>query len=433
MSVQYVSTRSPGGEPVSFEQALLSGLAPDGGLYVPLAIPTLPHGWRNAASFTELAGTVLRTWLGESEGASDALIEEAFDFPVPLEQLDDGRFVLELFHGPTLAFKDFGGRFMGRMLDHVLTARGQRATVLVATSGDTGSAVADGFAGRESIEVVLLYPEGGVSPLQELQLTATRPNVRAYRVKGSFDDCQRLVKSALADPALSDLNLTSANSINVGRLLPQQLYYLWALIQLEREHGIRKAPVMVVPSGNLGNLTAGVHAALSGGRPAGFIAAHNANDFFPRWLQQEAEPFDFGETVRTLSNAMDVGAPSNFERLLHMESEVRAMVNPARVSDEQTLQTIREVHASCGYLACPHTAVGLHALDQFFNAGGNAPGIVLATAHPAKFPEVIRQAVSGVEPRSEALEALADRTTPAVPLAPDEAAFRASLLAGQLV
>ncbi len=432
MSVHYVSTRSANGEPVGFEQALLTGLAPDGGLYVPVAIPALPRGWRDAASFTELARTVLGTWLGEDAAGLEGLIGEAFDFPVPLRPLADGRFILELFHGPTLAFKDFGGRFMGRMLDRVLTGRGQRATVLVATSGDTGSAVADGFAGRESIEVVLLYPEGGVSPLQELQLTATRPSVRAHRVKGSFDDCQRLVKSALADPALADLNLTSANSINVGRLLPQQLYYLWALIQLEREHGIRKPPVMVVPSGNLGNLTAGVHAALSGGRPAGFIAAHNANDFFPRWLAHEAEPFDFGHTVQTLSNAMDVGAPSNFERLLHIESDVRAMVNPARVSDAQTLQTIQDVHASFGYLACPHTAVGLHALDQYVAAGGKAPGIVLATAHPAKFPEVIRQAVEGVEPVSEALTALADRTTPAVPLAPDEAAFRASLLSGQL-
>ncbi|PSQ81914.1 MAG: threonine synthase [Bacteroidetes bacterium QS_8_68_15] len=429
----FTSTRGDAAS-VSFEDALLRGLAPDGGLFVPETIPSLAPAGEEDDSFPERSARVLTPWLAD-EIASEALraiTADALDFPVPLVPLAEGRdsglgsvHVLELFHGPTLSFKDVGARVMARCMAHFMKGRNDKLTILVATSGDTGSAVADGFAGQPGVEVVLLFPEGQVSPVQERQLVAQRPGVQALAVDGPFDDCQRLVKEAFQDEELSSaLLLSSANSINVGRLLPQMLYYVWAAEQFDEE------VLFCVPSGNLGNLTAGVLAARSGLPVRRFLAAHNTNDFFPRFL--EGGPNEFAESERTLSNAMDVGAPSNFERLhgLLSEEELRATIWGASVSDEATLQAMRRVYDATGYVADPHTAVGLEAVRRYRRATGGekTPAVVLSTAHPAKFPAVVEDAL-GFEPDApDRLAALWGEDPYSEPLAPTLEALRGKLL-----
>ncbi len=418
----YTSTR--GHAPaVPLRTALLDGLAPDGGLYVPDAIPPLPEGWREADTFAELAANALAPWLeGEVPGWETA-VRDALDFPVPLVDLGGDLFVLELFHGPTLSFKDFGARTMARLMDR-LRPDAAPLTILVATSGDTGSAVADGFSGLPGIRVVLLFPAGGVSEVQERQLVATRPGVTALRVEGTFDSCQRLVKSAFADDELNGIALSSANSINIGRLLPQMLFYVEAV----RQGGFENV-VFATPSGNLGNLTGGVLAWKAGLPVEKFVAAHNANRFFPDTLAgRDAE---MGVSVRTLSNAMDVGAPSNYERLQHLlGAEMTRKIWGTSVSDEATLAAMRRVYETTGYVACPHTAVGLEGARRYREATGDAtPLVVLATAHPAKFPDVVERALGHAPDEPETLAALrrvAPRfaTIPATP-----AALRAVLLA----
>ena len=332
----YRSTRG-GARGVSFREALLTGLAPDGGLFVPESVPAIPPAIRREApDFPALAEAVLTRWLApEIPPARLAEIaRDALAFPVPLVPLPGkawaGVSVLELFHGPTLSFKDFGARTMARLMGHFLEDSEDRLTILVATSGDTGSAVADGFAGMDDVRVVLLYPKGQVSPTQERQLIVRRPGVRTFAVEGTFDDCQRMVKAAFVDPETAALGLSSANSINVGRLLPQMLYYFWA----ERQGG--EDVVFSVPSGNLGNLTGGLLAALSGLPVRRFLAAHNANDFFPNVLAGRAEAPKASR--RTLSNAMDVGVPSNFER-------ITALLSPeamrARIASGESKAVIR--------------------------------------------------------------------------------------------
>ncbi len=428
MTVSYRSTRAGADSgDTDFSTALFNGLAPDGGLYQPSAIPALPEGWRQAGSFVELARQVLASWLGDAGLGADkftALVREAFDFPVPLRQLGPDRWLLELHHGPTLAFKDFGGRFMGRIMDALLEQAGRRLTIVVATSGDTGSAVAAGFTGRRNVDVVLLYPAGRVSPLQELQLTVERPGVRSFRVDGDFDDCQRMAKAVLADPAVRERGVSSANSINIGRLLPQQLYYLWASAQLDEP--LR----FVVPSGNLGNLTAGVYAALSGMPVSGFVAAHNANSWFPDWLRGEAEAFRFPATVQTLSNAMDVGAPSNFERLYALGERATDLIRGQAVTEEATLRRIAQTHEESGVLVCPHTAVGLEGLAREQEAGATGPSVVLATAHPAKFAEVIERALPGVRATAAELDRMQGSPVRVSSLPADPAALRSVLLDG---
>ena len=403
MSVpRYVSTRG-GAPPVPFEAALLRGLAPDGGLYVPTSVPALPDGWDAPGPFAALAACVLAPWL-EQDGLTE-LVADALPFPVPVVELgpaEPGVWVAELFHGPTLSFKDVGARTMARL---VARARREPVTILVATSGDTGSAVADGFAGAPGVRVVLMYPDGGVSDVQARQLTASRPGVVALAVAGTFDDCQRLAKEAFAAeiPGLS-----SANSINVGRLLPQMTYHAAAA---------RAVPgaVVVVPSGNLGNLTAGVLARQMGAPIAGFVAAHNGNDAFPRFLADGTEPS--GASRRTLSNAMDVGVPSNLERLRALVPDLPALVRGETVSDDETLATIADVQASTGYLADPHTAVGLTAARRLRAAGEARPLVVLATAHPAKFPDAIARATGAAPPVPPALDL--PPATPTATIAPD--------------
>jgi threonine synthase len=418
---RYVSTRDPGGAAIGLAEALRRGLAPDGGLYVPTLVPSLGAGWQDG-SWHDVVEAVLRPWLEPAE--ADAYLAEArraLDFDVPLRTLTRRRWLLELFHGPTLAFKDVAARTMARWWGRALTAAGEEALVLVATSGDTGSAVADGFAGIPGLRVALLYPAGRVSPVQERQLVARRDGVTAFAVEGTFDDCQRLVKGALVDPGLADLQLSSANSINIGRLLPQATYYVWAVAELARatgERGLR--PVVSVPSGNLGNLTAGLLAAAMGLPVERFVAAHNANDYFPRRLRGEAEPFAYPDTVATVANAMDVGAPSNFERIHALFGErLPAPVWGTGVDDAAALARLRATFEDDDVLVCPHTAIGLEAIERLRDADrslAEVPAVGLATAHAAKFPEVVARALPGHEPRHPALDALLGGPTRVRPL-----------------
>lgn len=427
MSISYRSTRGEKG--ASFEDALLHGLAPDGGLYVPAELPDPDfRAAMEASSFHEMGRRILSAWVEEEVGAEALarITEDALNFPVPLISLDGGGWsgvhVLELFHGPTLSFKDFGARTMARWMGHFLDVRDEKVTILVATSGDTGSAVADGFAGQDRIDVVLLYPKGKVSPVQERQLIVERPGVRALAVEGHFDDCQRMVKEAFMDPSLAGRGLSSANSINIGRLLPQMLYYAWAVRGLKGN-----VPFFCVPSGNLGNLTAGVLAHLSGMPAAGFLAAHNANDFFPRLLG--GEDATFGSTVRTLSNAMDVGAPSNFERLdaLLERTQLRRLIRGESVTDEDTITSMRRIYEQTGYVADPHTAVGPEAVRRRRDELPE-PTVVLSTAHPAKFPETVHRAI-GFEPEAPVrLASFWDRDVAVETVSPTLEALRAQLV-----
>jgi threonine synthase len=405
-SPRYVSTRGTGGA-VSFREA-----------------------WQRAARFDELGAGVLAYWLRDEvpEAALQALVQDALDFPVPLVPLHgdwEGVSVLELFHGPTLSFKDFGARMMARLMSFFLRGAAEELTILVATSGDTGSAVADGFAGQDDIRVVLLYPKGQVSPVQERQLVVARPGVQALAVDGTFDDCQRLVKEAFADADLARVPLSSANSINIGRLLPQMLYYLWAIRQAAAGE-----VVFCVPSGNLGNLTGGVLAALSGAPVRRFVAAHNANDFFPRHLAEGLR--DYMPSVRTYSSAMDVGVPSNFERLdaLLDATALRQRVWGTSVTDDETLAMMRTIYYEAGYVADPHTAVGLEAARRYrAREGAGVPLVVLSTAHPAKFPEIVRDALGVAPEMPERLAALWRLPTRVDPLPPALDALKEKLLA----
>lgn len=383
--------------------AIRQGLAPDGGLYLPEAIPRIDAGdlaaWRGLP-FTALAQRLSHALLeGEfAPGVIDRVVADALNFPVPLRALDDGLLVLELFHGPTLAFKDFGARFLARLFAEILRDEGDHATVLVATSGDTGSAVARGFAGVPRTRVVVLYPAGKVSPFQEAQMATIGGNVTAVRVHGVFDDCQRLVKAAMLDAELAPLRLSSANSINIGRLLPQMFYYVSA--RLAAAAAPSDAPVFVVPSGNLGNLTAGIMAAQMGLAVSRFVAATNANDVLPEYL--DTGSFRPRPSVPTISNAMDVGDPSNFARLAAIygstPARMRASITGIRVTEAETRASIRETYRRTGVVLDPHAAVACSAARTFMAGGGaEGPVIALATAHPAKFADVIREEL-GFEP-----------------------------------
>lgn len=388
---------------------MLEGLAPDGGLYVPETI----EAWRpdelarlGNRTLTEIAYRALRPYTRPELDATtcEAIVAAALNFPIPLVEVEPDIFALELFHGPTLAFKDVGARTMARLLASLDTGE-QPLTVLAATSGDTGGAVAHAFHGVPHTRVVVLYPEGRVSPTQEAQLTmfnAEAGNVRAYAVAGSFDDCHRLTKEAFANAELRrHVRLTSANSVNMGRLLPQMVYYFHAVAEVMR--AIRPAPEIVVctPSGNFGNLTAGLFARRAGLPIAKFIAATNANDVVPEYLESGA--FKPRASVQTLANAMDVGDPSNFERMLwlyrHDLDAMRRDVAGSRHSDDAVRRTIKQVFDERGYVLDPHSAIAYRGLKDYVgqasrtdDRGGDERrrvGIFLATAHPAKFSEVV--------------------------------------------
>lgn len=430
--MKYVSVRGQS-PPVSFREAVLRGLAPDGSLYVPERIPPLPQSVLTDlkdSSLHSLACEVTAPFIEEiSPEDLDQLIHKAWDFPIPLVQLEERIFLLELFHGPTLAFKDVGARFMAQVLSCFLEQEHHELSIIVATSGDTGSAVAHGFFNVPHISVYVLYPSGKISRLQEQQMTILGGNIRAIEVEGTFDDCQRLVKQALADEEIvKPRNLTTANSINLGRLIPQISYYVWGVAKLREQSevgskapsqpGLRRSsapeqsmvgsgtpsqpsepgvnPIVVVPSGNFGNLTAGVYAKWMGAPIGRFVAATNLNDVVPEYLRSGV--FTPRPSIQTFSNAMDVGNPSNLARLqaLYRQSveRMRQDIQGYRVSDEKTLTEIRSTYERTGCILDPHTAVGVHAARAVLAGKPDGPpAIVMATAHPGKFPEVVERAL----------------------------------------
>jgi len=376
----------------TFREAAISGLAPDGGLYFPQFIPRFDKDFISNLknqSREAIAMETMSPFIGACipKKKLESILFEAIDFEIPLVQISDKISSLELFHGPTLAFKDVGARFMSRSLGYFARKIDRPITVLVATSGDTGGAVASGFYKVPGVEVIILYPEGRVSEVQELQLTAMGENIKALRVKGSFDDCQALVKKAFSDKTLSEKYfLTSANSINIARWLPQQIYYLLAIKQWQNE----QSPVISVPSGNFGNLAAGILACKRGLPVKHFIAACNLNDTFITYLK--TGNYTPQKSVITKSNAMDVGNPSNFIRIvetLGSVNEVRKTISGYSTSDEITIDTIRTVKSKHNYLLDPHGAVGYDALIRYQAEYQDSPGIFLETAHPVKFAPVV--------------------------------------------
>lgn len=398
--MKFISTNK-NSEPVSFLESMREGLAPDGGLYMPEQVPVLPDEFWSSLkelTFHEIAFEMAKPFLSDelSDEELQAVIKDAFNFPVPVKSLNGSDFVLELYRGPTLAFKDFGARFMARLFSGKARKEQQEVTILVATSGDTGSAVAHGFYKVEGVNVCLLYPKGKVSRLQEQQMATLGENVTALEVDGVFDDCQSLVKQAFTDEELnSKMQLSSANSINIARLLPQSFYYAAALAELQKK-GIEK-PVFSVPSGNFGNLTGGLLAMKMGMPAKHFIAATNVNDVVPEYLKgQEFQPRN---SVQTISNAMDVGNPSNFERIKYLfdytDSAIRDQITGYSYTDKETRQTIREVYEEFGYLLCPHTAIGYRAAKEYQQEKGeNVSFVTLATAHPVKFRDVIEPEIN---------------------------------------
>ena len=395
----------------NFQEAVFRGLPPDNGLYVPVNIPELPSEFFNKIrekSFQEIAFEVAKALIDEiSEEELWSIVEEAINFDAPVVKVYDNIHTLELFHGPTLAFKDFGARFMSRVMSYFLKHKQQGpVTILVATSGDTGSAVAQGFLGVENVQVVLLYPKGKISKIQEQQLTTNGQNITALEVDGNFDDCRKLVKQAFLDQELNEeFTLSSANSINISRLIPQSFYYFYAYAQLQAD----EPPVFCVPSGNFGNLCGGLIAHAMGLPVSKFIAATNINDVVPEYLQSGI--FTPRASKRTISNAMDVGNPSNFVRMLHLFKADHHLVTTHVVGksydDIETKNAIRQVYNEHGYILDPHGAVGYLALVDYLSTNSEKPGIFLETAHPAKFVEVVEQAINAkIELPSQLKEAL---------------------------
>ena len=384
---------------ISLQNAVVKGLAEGKGLFMPDTIKKLPKSFFDkidTMSFQEIAYTVADAFFGEDVEA-DALkkiVYETLNFDVPLVHVIDNIYSLELYHGPTLAFKDVGGRFMSRLLGYFIQKESEKdVNVLVATSGDTGSAVANGFLGVKGIHVYVLYPKGLVSPIQECQFTTLGQNITALEVDGTFDDCQRLVKSAFMDADLNaKLKLTSANSINVARFLPQAFYYFYAYAQLKKMDKAKDV-VICVPSGNFGNITAGLFAKKMGLPIKRFIAANNRNDIFFQYLQTgEYSP---RPSVSTIANAMDVGDPSNFTRVLDLykgsHKAICEEISGATYTDNQIAETLKACYRENNYLLDPHGACGYRALKEKLQANEN--GVFLETAHPAKFLETVEQII----------------------------------------
>jgi threonine synthase len=388
---------------VNFKDATINGQAPDKGLYFPESIPVFPkHILDNLENYTnaEIAFHVIKPFVGDTipECILKTIVEETVNFSIPLVQVTDNIFALELFHGPTLAFKDIGARFMSRCLSYFLKNDNKKVTVLVATSGDTGGAVANGFFDVPNVDVIILYPSGKVSYVQEKQLTTLGKNIHALEVKGNFDDCQQMVKDAFADDELrKNIFLTSANSINAARWLPQQFYYFFALKQWKEKNN---PPVISVPSGNFGNICAGLLSQASGLPVKHFIAACNANDAVPDFLQTDV--YQSKKAVATISNAMDVGNPSNFVRILEIfsknSSALKEKLSAVSISDDDTKATIRKVYEKQNYLLDPHGAVGFIALDNYLQQNINDRGIIIETAHPVKFFNVVEPVINDKVP-----------------------------------
>lgn len=392
------STKNRGVE-VSLEEAVFKGLPDDNGLFMPVSIPKLSDDFYkniDKLTFPEIAFEVTNALIGNAIDSKviKQIVEDVITFDAPLVKVEDNVYVLELFHGPSLAFKDFGARFMARLMSYFLEKRQREINILVATSGDTGSAVAQGFLDMPGIKVTILYPSGKVSDIQEKQLTTLGKNITALEVDGTFDDCQRLVKEAFLDQELNQkLLLTSANSINISRLIPQSFYYFYAYSKLKN---LNKPVVFSVPSGNFGNLCGGIIAKRMGLPIEKFVASTNLNDIVPAYLLKGI--FEPKPSVATISNAMDVGNPSNFARLMEFYDsnieKIKQDIAGKAYTDDQTRAAIKDIYTREGYIMDPHGAVGYLGLKDYFkDTKSNANGVFLATAHPSKFIEVVEDVI----------------------------------------
>ena len=421
---------------VSFKEAVFNSMPQDKGLYMPVSIPRLDdHFLDNLDGYTlpEIAFHVAKNLLGDSIPENDLkdIIEDAINFYAPIVELEENIYVLELFHGPSLAFKDFGARFMSRVMSYFLKDGEKTLDVLVATSGDTGGAVALGFLGVPGTRVTILYPKGKVSGIQELQLTTNGQNVRAIEVDGTFDDCQALVKQAFTDEELNmQFRLTSANSINIARLIPQTFYYFNAYAQLLKE-GKNKV-VFSVPSGNFGNLGAGILAWKMGLPVEHFIAATNANDTVPEFLRSGL--YQPKPSVQTISNAMDVGNPSNWVRIQDMfkdaPEKLAELITGFSFDDAATSDAIEKIYNGYNYIVCPHTAIAWQALKdwQQDQPTGKVAGVFLSTAHPCKFPDVLPKHISREIVIPEQVKELEGKASNAASLGNDFEGFKKYLL-----
>ena len=431
--MKYYSTNKQAAD-ATLEEAVVKGLAADKGLFMPYEIKRLPESFFDEIqdlSFQEIAYRVADAFFGEDVPADTLkqLVYDTLSFDAPVVQVKENIYALELFHGPTLAFKDVGGRFMARLLGYFIRKEGkQKVNVLVATSGDTGSAVANGFLGVEGIHVYVLYPKGKVSEIQEKQFTTLGQNITAIEVEGTFDDCQALVKNAFMDEELNrHMQLTSANSINVARFLPQAFYYFYAYAQLKKM-GKADEVVVCVPSGNFGNITAGLFGKYMGLPIKRFIAANNRNDIFYQYLQ--TAEYCPRPSVATIANAMDVGNPSNFARVLDLyggsHERIAAEISGATYTDEQIREAIQQTYQETGYLLDPHGACGYRALTEQLQPGET--GVFLETAHPAKFLQTVVNAIGATVQIPEKLQAFMKGTKQTVPMSKDFADFKAYLL-----
>jgi threonine synthase len=421
---------------VPFKEGVFNSLPADKGLYMPVNIPVLDTEFiadLHKYSLPEIAFRVAKAILNEAIPESDlkAIIDDAINFDAPVIEISKGINVLELFHGPSLAFKDFGARFMSRVMSYFLEEGEKQLDVLVATSGDTGGAVALGFLGVPNVRVTILFPKGKVSPIQELQLTTNGQNIRAIEIDGTFDDCQALVKKAFNDPELKErFRLTSANSINISRLIPQTFYYFNAYAQIQRMG--YKEVVFSVPSGNFGNIGAGLLAWKMGLPVKQFLAATNSNDTVPEFLRTgvyQAKP-----SVQTWSNAMDVGDPSNWVRIMDMfggnRDLLKEVVTAYTYGDGETLEAIKQVFAECEYIMCPHTAIAWLALKKWMDehpAQGVA-GVFLSTAHPCKFPDIFPAEIAAEIEIPEQVKELEGKERLSSSLGNDFEGFKAFLL-----
>lgn len=422
----------------NLKHAVLKGLPDDNGLFMPVEIPRLPSAFIENLpdySFQEIAFTICQSLLKGAipdENLRD-IIQNAVNFPAPIVRLDEEKYILELFHGPSLAFKDFGARFMAQLMSYFNQGEGRELVILVATSGDTGGAVAAGFLQTPGTKVVILYPSGKVSMLQEKQLTTLGHNILALEVDGTFDDCQSMVKQAFLDKELTEkIRLTSANSINISRLIPQSFYYFEAYKQLPRDE---RGVIFCVPSGNFGNLTAGLMAQHMGLPVRHFIAATNVNDVVPEYL--ESGIFSPRPSVRTLSNAMDVGNPSNFARMLDLYegkeegstwNNMRQSITGYAFGDDETRTAVSEVFRKYNYVIDPHGAVGYLALKDYQEKLPNTKGVILETAHPAKFLDEVEAILGRKVEVPERLALLAERKKEAVSMPAEFAGFKEWLL-----
>ena len=431
--MKYYSTNKQAPD-ATLEEAVVKGLAADKGLFMPREIKPLPSSFYDEIenlSFQEMAYRVADAFFGEDVPADTLkqIVYDTLSFDVPAVKVKENIYSLELFHGPTLAFKDVGGRFMARLLSYFIRKEGkQQVNVLVATSGDTGSAVANGFLGVKGIHVYVLYPKGKVSEIQEKQFTTLGQNITAIEVDGTFDDCQALVKNAFMDKELNaHMQLTSANSINVARFLPQAFYYFYAYAQLKK---LGKADnlVVCVPSGNFGNITAGLFGKRMGLPVRRFIAANNRNDIFYQYLQTgEYRP---RPSVATIANAMDVGDPSNFARILALydnsHAAISAEISGATYTDAQIREMVKKTYVETGYLLDPHGACGYRALEEGLKPGET--GVFLETAHPAKFLQTVEEIIGNKVAIPEKLQAFMKGTKQSVPMTKDFASFKAYLM-----